>query len=528
MTISLSEIRDKLKPDVMGWINQAIASATLSGITLSLPSNVAYIDVEQTFTESQFFAVNKDDLSGTFYGGYAQINGIPAANTSAQLIGWEGVASTTGSNDFSGTMRGGVFVGIHGGTGTATAVNGLLFEGRNSSSGTITDVYALRGGVNNTGSGTITDGYAIYVSAGTNSGGGTFSNHAGITILDRAVGGNRTNLLMGNDTIPSGNYNIYVVSTWANYFAGNVGIGDTSPDSGLEIGAMSNAGYITLNEITAPGSPAANKLALYTADNGSGVTKLYSKNSAGSVYEYAAIGIAQSWSAVQTWSAINVFDAPSSWQEVSTPANPASGYNKIYPKSDDHWYILDSEGNETQLAEAGGATGDWIQISENTLNNTASTTDFTGLDSTYRAYVLVFRNVKPATDGANFLLRMSTDGGSTFISTNTYLYHSPALTSGATTYASNVSAGASTILLFSGEGNAASESLNGKVELWNLQSTANMKDVTWHLIGKDTSGNLIGGAGFGFQQTTSAVNAVRILTNGGNLASGTITLYGIV
>lgn len=49
-------------------------------------------------------------------------------------------------------------------------------------------------------------------------------------------------------------------------------------------GNLSGIGYIDQAETAAPGSPAANTLRLYTADDGSGNTRLYAKDSAGTVY----------------------------------------------------------------------------------------------------------------------------------------------------------------------------------------------------------------------------------------------------
>lgn len=52
MTISLAELREKLKPDVMGWINQAIANTVLTGVTVN--SNVDGQDIKpNTVTTTQ-------------------------------------------------------------------------------------------------------------------------------------------------------------------------------------------------------------------------------------------------------------------------------------------------------------------------------------------------------------------------------------------------------------------------------------------------------------------------------------------
>jgi len=50
------------------------------------------------------------------------------------------------------------------------------------------------------------------------------------------------------------------------------------------------------------------------------------------------------------------FDDPITMQTVATPANPAAGYMKIYPKADGYFYTLTSAGVETQIAAGAGAT----------------------------------------------------------------------------------------------------------------------------------------------------------------------------
>jgi len=60
--------------------------------------------------------------------------------------------------------------------------------------------------------------------------------------------------------------------------------------------------------------------------------------------------------------------------EIATPSNPSSGFNKLYFKSDDHLYALDDAGNETQIDSAGAdelvavdasATADYIGNASN-------------------------------------------------------------------------------------------------------------------------------------------------------------------
>lgn len=60
-------------------------------------------------------------------------------------------------------------------------------------------------------------------------------------------------------------------------------------------------------------------------------------------------------------------------QQIATPANPSSGFNKIYPKSDDNWYTLNSSGIETQLGAGSSSGGSGINIVTNPSAVSATT-----------------------------------------------------------------------------------------------------------------------------------------------------------
>ena len=64
--------------------------------------------------------------------------------------------------------------------------------------------------------------------------------------------------------------------------SGNVGIGTTSPDSRLDI----EAGAFSMQEMSAPSAPAANKVVIYAADSG-GKTALYALFPSGAAQQIA-------------------------------------------------------------------------------------------------------------------------------------------------------------------------------------------------------------------------------------------------
>jgi len=59
----------------------------------------------------------------------------------------------------------------------------------------------------------------------------------------------------------------------------------------------------------------------------------------------------------QTFTAIKSFDTELQLKEISTPSNPNTGYQGLYPKSDGKFYHLDDAGIEQELGSGGGGGG---------------------------------------------------------------------------------------------------------------------------------------------------------------------------
>jgi hypothetical protein len=141
------------------------------------------------------------------------------------------------------TMIGGFFSPrvVNAGTITTTAgiaANGFLASSTAASMGTVTTAIGgdFRGfsSFSNALTSTVTNVFGIRVQNNSNTGSGplTITSTAGIGIADQTLGTNRTNLLIGTTTIPSGTYSIYNSSSLANYMEGNLGVGTTSATSG--------------------------------------------------------------------------------------------------------------------------------------------------------------------------------------------------------------------------------------------------------------------------------------------------------
>jgi len=180
------------------------------------------------------------------------------------------------------------------------------------------------------------------------------------------------------------------------------------------------------------------------------------------------------------------------------------------------------------------ATGNMVLISSQTASASASISFTTGINSTYKEYQFYFINVRPATDNANFSFNLSTDSGSNYnvAKTTTYIV----------TYANE--ANNDTVLAYdtakdsaqdtgfanfvTNQGNGADECFSGSMQLFNPASTTYVKHFITNTNGYLSSDYSVENFIAGYGNTTSAINAIQFKYTSGNIADGTILMYGIV
>tara|TARA_R100000329_G_C7569709_1_gene201610 strand:- start:8 stop:625 length:618 start_codon:yes stop_codon:yes gene_type:complete len=182
------------------------------------------------------------------------------------------------------------------------------------------------------------------------------------------------------------------------------------------------------------------------------------------------------------------------------------------------------------------ASGGMVLIKEQTASSSSSISFVDGsggvvLDSTYPIYKFVFINCLPSSDGVKLLYNFSVDGGSNYnvtkTSTNFYAGHTEADATGFG-YDSGLAQSTSGAFGTVGAiGSASDEGCSGEMFLFNPASTTFVK----HFFGKVTiygsnPQSQITYTG-GYCNTTSAVDGVIVNFESGNIASGTIKLYGI-
>lgn len=172
-------------------------------------------------------------------------------------------------------------------------------------------------------------------------------------------------------------------------------------------------------------------------------------------------------------------------------------------------------------------------ISTQTASSSSSVSITSGIDSTYKEYIIKLINVHPATDNDELQINFSSDGGSNYNVTKTssafiaqhaendsytYFYYDggsdSAQLTGDQTIHENV-------------GGDNDESCCSTIHLYDPSNTTFVK----HFLITTTSSNgdpnnTVTRVG-GYCNTTSAVDAVKFDFIGGNIQSGVIKLYGV-
>jgi len=178
-----------------------------------------------------------------------------------------------------------------------------------------------------------------------------------------------------------------------------------------------------------------------------------------------------------------------------------------------------------------GATGASLILLATGTASASSSLDFTGIDGAYPHYVFMFEQVLPATNNAILQMRVSTDGGATYISTSVYQWVQLGNTTGGTTMDA-VSLSDTQIYLVGSAGkgltNNALGGISGKLTLSDAASATAQKNVFGEFVASDDLFQIAVVSVAGSLSTAASdVDAVRFMTDTGNITSGVIRMYGV-
>lgn len=173
--------------------------------------------------------------------------------------------------------------------------------------------------------------------------------------------------------------------------------------------------------------------------------------------------------------------------------------------------------------------GGWVYLASATAS-TSATLDFTSsINSTYNTYAFVLQNIAPDTDGVRLQIRTSTDAGSTWDSGASDYNSSVVYARSGASVSSTASSPGTEIWLSStgtnGLGNASDEDTSGIVYLHSPAAVAYCR-LSWLLSATNNAANAMLLTGAGARITAADVDGVRFFMSSGNIASGTIRMYG--
>lgn len=191
---------------------------------------------------------------------------------------------------------------------------------------------------------------------------------------------------------------------------------------------------------------------------------------------------------------------------IQALANATDGTQQLRPKEFEEWEYITS-----QTASA-SAQLDLV------LNNQ------------YEDFKVVFTRVLPATDNVGLYMRTSTDAGSSFTSSaGAYSYSNVGVSCAGTSL--NQNSNSATFVSVTGAvniGNATGEGVSGELKIYRSYLSAHHTFVEGYVTYLDNSATatICGNSTTGDRRASEVNNAIRFYFNSGNIASGTITLYG--
>ncbi len=190
-------------------------------------------------------------------------------------------------------------------------------------------------------------------------------------------------------------------------------------------------------------------------------------------------------------------------------------------------YVLEYDDSANSAAGAwillnpAAPAGGEVLLSSASASSSAAV-DFTLDTARYDFYTVRMYGVLPATDAASLLLRVSTDGGSTFVSTASYqrVMSSVNADTGITSIANSTAD--SEIKLADSLSNTVGEQASGHV---NIYRTTRFRCDGRMVIEAQNASRLVMATSAGLFNS-AVVDAVRFLMSTGNIATGTFQLFG--
>lgn len=198
-----------------------------------------------------------------------------------------------------------------------------------------------------------------------------------------------------------------------------------------------------------------------------------------------------------------------------------------YPTTDGHVLTYDSATNKVRWEAAGAGSSTWVPLSSATASSSATVEFTSNIDSTYNMYAIVYRQVVPATDGASLRMRLSLDGGATYLSSG--FYSQCGIEGSATQLTTTTEYIPLTSTSIGVDNGTSSGGASGIVYIGDPSDASHYKAI-WGAgtyIDSAVNANYTSSYSGRYKTATTAVDAVDFLYSSGNITSGEFILYGI-
>ena len=183
---------------------------------------------------------------------------------------------------------------------------------------------------------------------------------------------------------------------------------------------------------------------------------------------------------------------------------------------------------------SGFSSGSLNLISTQTASSSSSLSFTSGIDSTYKEYLLTFYNIHPASDNVSFQFNGTDDTSShsfdiTKTTTAFNAYHNEADTETGFGYrsADDVAQGTGYHTLPHQVSNDNDEALSGYLHLFEPSNTTFVKHFKAVISNNNEDSHAQVNYSSGYFNTTAAITGLDFKMSSGNIDSGVIKLYGV-
>jgi len=174
-------------------------------------------------------------------------------------------------------------------------------------------------------------------------------------------------------------------------------------------------------------------------------------------------------------------------------------------------------------------SGSLIKIDEEIVTSAVASVTLGGADwdSTYDVYMVKYNNVTPSVDARSISLRVTKSGTADTSANYDYAYKA-LISAGSFGNGAFTNSTSWQYIAADGVGTGTSESANGIIYCYNFNNASEYSFITLEMTEVNSSATARGNQGGGVHTVASASDGLYFFdTAGGNIASGTFTLYGL-